>query len=569
MAKKRPDDSISNHDSNKRGGPGANSKPTESETRSAALSERLRQLTCIFEIMRVIGSGTDEPENFIGKVVELLPSGFRRGGDARARITYGNQVFTSEDFHESAWKLEAEIVGFDFLRGKVEVFYLNEAPDADEGPFLSGERLLVDTVAGRLSMSAEQSLAEREALRYKDRIEEIVEKRTTELSSSNVQLTREVAIRKKAEEALCRSEEAYRSLADSITEVFFAVDRDFRISYWNRATETMTGISSIKALGRSLYDVLSDISAVEMERLLTVAMGRDTPIFRMIQLGSDKHYEVSMYPSSHGLSVFMKDITERHRAEELLGQYRNHLEELIEQRTRQLKDAQETLMASERLAAIGSFSGAVSHELRNPLGVISSSAFILKRLLDKDEPRAAEHLDRIQNSVQACADTMDGILRLTRMEDPRLRPDELKSILSLSIESSGIPKKICLEFSAPEEEVPLTADTEQLRMAFKNILKNAVQAMPGGGKITVVSRIREKSGRKVSETSISDTGPGISEENREKIFLPLFTTKRTGYGFGLHIVKMIIEKHGGAIRVEPSPDGGAAFIIELPMSEKQ
>ncbi len=258
-------------------------------------------------------------------------------------------------------------------------------------------------------------------------------------------------------------------------------------------------------------------------------------------------------------------IAKRKRVENELETYKTHLEELVRARTQELKEAQEKLVASERLAVLGQFSGSVAHEIRNPLGVISAAAYYLKRKNSGDDEKIIAKINMIMNQTNRVAEIIDSILKLTRMETPDLKnvnlADAVRAVLS------DVPDGITLEWEPPVDDIIVQADWKQLNIALNNIVRNAVQAMNDKGTLTVRIRIVPDNGTNWAEVLISDTGPGISKEHLDKIFTPLFTKKIYGIGFGLSIVKMIIERHNGTIVATSNPGNGAAFTLRLPLPE--
>jgi signal transduction histidine kinase len=233
--------------------------------------------------------------------------------------------------------------------------------------------------------------------------------------------------------------------------------------------------------------------------------------------------------------------------------------------SRQLKATQEELIRKERFAILGQFSGNISHELRNPLGVIDSSIYYLQmRLTDKDE-KVHQHLDRISSSVKGATTIIENLLNLTRMNNPILIRYNLTTLLTDCIETCIIPDtvKVIKEFS--EKEILIKAEKEQMRMAIDNLIKNAVSAMNGNGTLTIMTSTTENM---EAEISFLDTGTGINPDHLNQVFLPLFTTKAKGIGLGLSITKMIVENHKGKISVAAEPGIGAKFIIRIPIYSK-
>jgi len=228
----------------------------------------------------------------------------------------------------------------------------------------------------------------------------------------------------------------------------------------------------------------------------------------------------------------------------------------------QLLQMQEKLLASERLATLGQFSGNISHELRNPLGVIDSSVYFLKTKLKDADAKVQEHLDRIKLSVGNSTAIIESLLNLTRMKAPELTKLDLTAVTRDAVATSKLPKTIISQFDFPEGEVLVNGDHEQLRMAFKNIIKNANEAMEAGGTLTATIRTVADGW---AEVSFADTGSGIAAEDLNRVFQPLFSRKAKGIGLGLSITKMIIEKHGGTIEARSEPGKGATIVIQLPL----
>ena len=229
--------------------------------------------------------------------------------------------------------------------------------------------------------------------------------------------------------------------------------------------------------------------------------------------------------------------------------------------SRQLKAAQQELIRKERLAILGEFSGNISHELRNPLGVIDSSIYYLQMRLDEKDEKVRQHLDRIGQSVRTATSIIENLLNLTRLNKPILKKHAIRILVSDCLDDCQIPDTVKIVKSFPDKELFIMAEKDQIRMAIDNLVKNAVSAMNGNGTLKIIIH-RTENGE--VEISFSDTGDGISPDHIEQIFLPLFTTKAKGIGLGLSITKMIVENHGGRIYVDSKPEMGAKFSIQLP-----
>lgn len=225
-----------------------------------------------------------------------------------------------------------------------------------------------------------------------------------------------------------------------------------------------------------------------------------------------------------------------------------------------LAQAQEQLVRSQRLAAIGQLAGSMSHELRNPLSVLRSSAYYLRSRLGTSDEKVHKHLNIIEQEIVNSDKIITDLLDFSRTKPPTLQRTFLNYIVEESLERVEVPESVKLVLQLGEGLPPLRADTFQLEQVVVNLLTNAIQAMPQGGVLTV------RTGRQDDALTLetSDTGCGIEPENLSRIFEPLFTTKSRGIGLGLAISKTLVENHGGTITVDSVPGQGTTFTITLP-----
>ena len=228
----------------------------------------------------------------------------------------------------------------------------------------------------------------------------------------------------------------------------------------------------------------------------------------------------------------------------------------------QMLEVQENLVTSERLATLGHVSGSIAHQLRNPLSVIDSSAYYLKRKLKDADEKVQQHLDRIRSSVGNATIIIESLLSLTQMKEPQLEKLDLITITHNAIVTSKVTARVQVVCNFPEQKVPVSADEKHLGMVFNNLIKNAVEAVDGEGTLTVTVRTTADD---QAEVSFADTGSGIAPKYLGKVFQPLFSTKASGIGFGLSIAKMVVEKHGGTIAAKSESGKGATIIIKLPL----
>ena len=251
------------------------------------------------------------------------------------------------------------------------------------------------------------------------------------------------------------------------------------------------------------------------------------------------------------------------QAEASLQQHRDHLEEMVEDRTRQLRKTQEDLLVAERLAVLGQLAGSISHEIRNPLNVISSSAYYLNLKLGSKDKKVKEHIKRIEDEIRNSTAIIESLLSLSGVRELNKKHLNIIAVLNEAIAASDIPAKVEIVRDIPADGIFLKGDREQLCIVFQNIIKNGVEAMNNKGVLTV--RVEKKNNKQL-KISFADTGAGITTENINKVFQPLFTTKVQGSGFGLSICKMIIEKHKGTINVTSEEGTGTVVVADMPLA---
>jgi two-component system, NtrC family, sensor histidine kinase HydH len=250
--------------------------------------------------------------------------------------------------------------------------------------------------------------------------------------------------------------------------------------------------------------------------------------------------------------------------------YRELAERLAET-NRRLEQAQAEARRSERLAALGQLSAGLAHEIRNPLGVIKGSAEMLTQKLQASDALARELAGYISTEVNRLSALVTEFLDFARPLHAQPHPADLTGLLDRVLQVvasrySGKPVRVERHYASGLPLVPL--DESLCEQAFLNLVQNAYEAMEDrGGTLRVEVHPVSKNDREGVELRLADTGPGVPEELREEIFNPFVTTKKTGVGLGLSIVSKIIDGHGGSIRVENAPAGGAVFKIFFPLED--
>ena len=257
--------------------------------------------------------------------------------------------------------------------------------------------------------------------------------------------------------------------------------------------------------------------------------------------------------------------TARKRAEDELRKHRDHLEELVQERTRELEEAQEELVRKGKLAVLGQLAGGVSHELRNPLGAIKNAAYLINMVIEHPEPEVKESLEMINREVAKSDRIITSILDYARPKPPAVQAVNVNQLLGDALSPGIVPDNIETVIRLDESLPLVMADPEQMARVFSNLILNAVQAMPEGGRLTVSSAAADD---KVA-VSVEDSGAGIPKENLDKIFEPLFSTRAKGIGLGLAIARDMMERNGGNIEVHSEEGKGSTFTVKLPLAGEQ
>ncbi len=230
----------------------------------------------------------------------------------------------------------------------------------------------------------------------------------------------------------------------------------------------------------------------------------------------------------------------------------------------ELVKAEAAVRRSERLAALGQLTAGLAHELRNPLGTIRASAEMLKKVSGADGGVGREMTEYITSEVDRANSLVTRFLEFARPLPLKPAVADVHEVIDRAVvqyeRSADKPEvSVYKNYDPALPRVPL--DSEWMERVFYNLLRNAAEASPAGGAVTVKTRPVEGA----VEVAVIDRGTGITPENRESIFNPFFTTKPSGVGLGLAIVSKIIDEHGGQILVESEPGEGAVFRVRLPL----
>ena len=349
---------------------------------------------------------------------------------------------------------------------------------------------------------------------------------------------------------------------DSLPLGLYVIDRDYRIQVWNRKRETGTqGLRSADVVGRRVFEVLTRQDPDLLRREFDDVFRTGRPGQVEIEVAGEqgvRHYRLSKIPMrldgmtiSHVITVG-EDVTD-------------------------WRKAQEAIMQSEKLAAIGQLAAGVMHEINNPLATISACvAAIEGRLAEARpalEPAVHEYLEIVDREVQRCSRIVDQLLDFSRPKGSAKEPVDLSALAENALfllKHHRRFKRAAVTRELAEGLPPVRGNAEQLLQAVMALLLNAADAVEQGGGLTLrTARATRRDDEVVLE--VADTGAGIPAADLGKIFEPFYTTKPQGRGtgLGLSICYGIVEDHGGRIEVESQLGLGSRFRVVLPAAARE
>ena len=251
-------------------------------------------------------------------------------------------------------------------------------------------------------------------------------------------------------------------------------------------------------------------------------------------------------------------------AQQELAEMNKELELRVQQRTAELKAATDELVKTERLAAIGQMASIISHEIRNPLAVISNATRLIKTIEPPKDAKLIKQFSIIEAEIKQANSIISEVLGFARSRDMILSTIDLNSYLHDLLLSFPASSGIRLQEKLDPESVRLKIDAEEMKQAVRNLISNACEAMQGQGTVTLGTRV----GKKVVCIYVADEGPGVPDALKEKIFSPFFTTKARGTGLGLAVVRKAVGRHKGKMFIHNRATGGAVFEIYLTIYRK-
>ena len=341
---------------------------------------------------------------------------------------------------------------------------------------------------------------------------------------------------------------------------------DLRLRSWGPLADKLFSLKA-SDLGRSIFDINLGVQLPDFKAIINEVV--DNTISKEIEAKGPqgRWYMVRVGPyrtadnKIEGVVLAFVDIDRLKQGEAKLRARSEHLEDLVEERSRMLSNA-------TRLAAIGETAGMVGHDLRNPLQTIINTIHLAKEAMKANSASTPEKDPRVESALETIREQADFMNKIVsdlqdyaKQAKPTFVEYDMQRLINDSLSSIPVPKSVEVSSSLETGFPKLNVDPGLLRRAFTNIITNALQAMPDGGKL----KIRAWTSQNIAAVSFEDTGIGIPEDVKAKMFSPLFTTREKGVGLGLSVTKRLIESHKGEIKVFSKVGEGTTLTVELPI----
>jgi len=481
------------------------------------LGERNKELNCLYGLSSLGEKKNASLEDIYQGTVELVSQSMQYPEITCTRVNMEGKEFRTENFKETVWKQTVDIMVNGKPDGVMEICYLEERPESDDGPFIVEEKVLIDAVAERLG-------------------------KTTE--------------RKQAEEALLKSEQRFRDLVEN-SLIGISIIQDNRIVYQNPEQEKLLG-----PLPRPIK--LLDIESIHPDDIEKITSFYKNVASGKVQVQETDFRYYSIDESGNKLN--MKWVHCLAKITNYMGKEAILMNILDLTRAKNLENL---LRIQDKMTSLGRVAAGIAHEIRNPLSGIN----IYLKTLDKIASQYNNHekVTQILSQLQSASNKIESVIKrvmdFSKPSEPKFTlmdiNQPIKDALNLSsvtLRKSGIHFLTALSDDLPK----CNADFHMIEQVILNLINNASEAMQNmdkDKKINISSFLENG----VICIRICDSGPGVPEGITKNIFDPFYTTKSSGAGIGLSICHRIITDHGGSFHISNAVPRGAEFIIRIPL----
>jgi two-component system sensor kinase FixL len=366
------------------------------------------------------------------------------------------------------------------------------------------------------------------------------------------------------------------SVLRTAVDAIIIIDQRGTIESVNLATERMFGFRSDEMLGQNVKMLMPSPYHEQHDGYLTryqqtgerhiIGIGREVIGRRKDGSQFPLHLAVSEVETKERklFTGILRDISDLKAVEAELKQLNATLDQRVQEQAAELQRAQSELVEKEKFATLGRISGGIAHEIRNPLNAIKTSAYYLLNAKSPSPAKTEEHLNRIDRQVSIIDNAVTALSDLARLPDPQSTALNLAELMRGILHDCKLPRNIHVTENYPAGLPDVWADEKQLPIVFKNLIRNARDAMPEGGALLL-------SARRVNSrilVTVEDNGIGMAPDVVQRIAEPFFSTKARGMGLGMAITAAILEKNRCTMELNSEPGRGTTFHISIPLAEQ-
>ena len=481
------------------------------------LSLREKELRCLLDLSRLVETPGIDLEGILAGTVQILPPAMKYPEISCARLTLLGKSYQTDNFRSTEWRLSAPIKIKGQVEGKLTICYLDARPPLAEGPFASQKRHLLKAIAERIGKIAERKLATAALAKSEKRLNDIVENALVGISI--VQAGREVY----------RNPELRRLMGDTDNQESFL---ELRHVHPEDRKKVQFAVNSLLS---------GQLPRVELVCRFYPRPDRPS-VLKWVYCRAT----VIDYRDSDAILMNLMDITPA-------------------------KEMERMMRTQDKMSSLGRVAAGIAHEIRNPLSGINIYINTLEKLLH--QPGQDEKIAGIIEQLKSASNKIENVIRrvydFARPTEPCFEVGDINGPVREAIDLSATilrKKGLQVETDLAHDLPPCRFDTQLIEQVLLNLITNAAETLetnPRAGRIGIHTRLRN--GRIL--ICVEDSGHGIPEELREKIFDPFYTTKHGSSGIGLSISQRIVEDHGGTLSVDRSRWGGAALTIDLPLTD--